>query len=783
MVAALEGAGLDGLAEWEEEAAKPPPRRIKDAKSAHALYRDAREADKENAYNRKVVNEMIDGDPPYDDQELDTLGHGDAVNLNFLEGTAVVESALSSYNDLTSSVDILWTCHTKYGDKAQRPELGRIISEEWTRINKEWSRFEFNVQHLADKFVKHGVGVAYFDNDVDWRWKTSGLGDFHLPRDTEACEEELEYAIATRSYTVSKLYQFIEDPEAAKANGWNADMVKQAIWNAYKGGLSSSPSLSDWEEFQVQIKNNDLFYGYAKAPKVKVNHLYVREFSGTYSHYMLDEKGELDDFMFKREDRFKEIGDCLVLFTYGIGNGYYHGIRGLGYKIFPQIQTSNRLRCRLVEGGMLGSSLLIQPSSAEDLENLNLVYYGPYAVLPPNMKTIERVVPNFAQNVMPIIQDLSRQIQNNTGSYAARAVTPESNTERTKFEVQAQLQQESTLSTAAMNLFYLPWKRLGTASFRRAQNRDYRQDDPGGCQVFEFRRRCVERGVPMEAIYKVDKIEPVRAIGYGSPGNRLLALNEIEAMAPQFDPVGRRNALRDRVAVRVGYEQAERYVPSIEGNQRPPIDAKIAELENASLRQGQLVSVQPGEMDDVHLGIHMGDMTHVITLVSQGQSDPKEALTYFQQAFPHCAAHVKQLAVDPLNKSKVNDIEHGLTILGEQAQQIQKALIEDMKAQAQAMQEQAMQQQGANGQIDPELQRKMEAHALAMKLLEDASQVKMGIKEKEANQRMMLKDVTTSRKLQQDHAQSKQDQAQAAEQAAREAEQLVAEKRATGGAT
>jgi hypothetical protein len=99
------------------------------------------------------------------------------------------------------------------------------------------------------------------------------------------------------------------------------------------------------------------------------------------------------------------------------------------------------------------------------------------------------------------------------------------------------------------------------------------------------------------------------------------------------------------------------------------------------------------------------------------------------------------------------------------------------------MQEQAMQQQGANGQIDPELQRKMEAHALAMKLLEDASQVKMGIKEKEANQRMMLKDVTTSRKLQQDHAQSKQDQAQAAEQAAREAEQLVAEKRATGGAT
>lgn len=743
----------------------------------------AREADRINAFNRKVVNEMIDGEPPYDDNELDSLGHGDAVNLNFLEGAALVESALSSYNDLTSSVDVLWLCRTKYGDAADRPELGKIISEEWTRINKEWPRFEFNVQYLSDKFVRHGVGVTYFDNDIDWRWKSAGLGDFHLPRDTEACEEELDYATATRSYTVSRLYQFIQDPDTAKAAGWNVQAVKQAIWNAYKQmPINSSPSLTDWEQFQIEVKNNDLFMGHAKATKVKVVHLWVREFSGKYSHYMVDEAGQLDDFIFKREDRFKEIGDCLVIFTYGIGNGYYHGIRGLGYKILPQIQNSNRLHCRLVEGGMLSASLLIQPKSAEDLENLNLVYYGPYAVLPPNMTTIERTVPNFAQNVLPIINTLSRQVQNNSGSYASRAVTPETGTERTKFEVQAQLQQESTLSTSAMNLFYLPWKRLGTASFRRAQNRDYRQDDPGGREVFEFRRRCVARGVPLEAIYQVDSVEPVRAIGYGSPGNRLLALNEIEQMSPQFDPVGRRNALRDRVAVRVGFEAAERYVPKSPANQRPPIDAKIAELENGSLRQGQLVTVQLGEMHEVHLGIHMGDMTHVITLVSQGQSDPQEAITYFRQAFPHCAAHLEQMAADPMIQNKVKAITHGLDILAQQAQQIQKALLEDMQAQAEALQEQAMQQQANQGGIDPELQRKIDAHKVAMQLLMQASQVKMDIKMQEAKQRMQLKDVATASKLQHDHAASKADQARAAEQSAREAEALVAEKRATAGA-
>lgn len=764
--------GSDGLAEWEEGAAKPPQRRIKDAKSAYALYRDAREADKLNAYNRKVVSEMIDGEPPFDDAELDELGHGDAVNLNFLEGAAIIESALSSYNDLTSSVDVLWNCHTTFGDEASRPEWSRIISEEWTRTNKEWPRFEYNVQNLSDKFVKHGVGISYFDHDIDWRWKTDGLGNFHLPRDTEACEEELDYAIATRKYTISRLYNYIQNPEIAKEMGWNVPMVKQIIWNAHKGvNNNSSPSNNDWEEFQIQMKNNDLYCSYhAGAARVKVNHIWVREFSGKYSHYIVDESATLEDFLYKKEDRFRSVSDCFTIFTYGIGNGYYHSIRGLGYKIFPQIQMSNRLQCRQMEGAMLGASLLIQPSNAEDLENLNLVYYGPYAVLPPNLKVIERTVPNFAQNVMPVIAQLSRQIQNNTGSYQGRAVTPdtEGKAERTKFEVQAQLQQEATLSTAAMNLFYIPWKRLGTASFRRAQNREYRHDDPGGPEVFQFRKRCMERGVPMEAIYAVDSIQPVRAIGYGSPGNRLLALDEINQLSAQFDPVGRRQALRDRVAVRIGYEAAERYVPKIKGTERPPVDAKIAELENSALRQGQLVSVMPGELHEIHLGSHMGDLTHIITLVAQGQYDPVEAIKCFTQSFPHCAAHLEQLAIDPLAQDRVKQIAQGLEILFKQAQEIQVALAKDMQDQAQQMQAQ-MDAQGGPAQ-NPEMQAKLQEHQLKMKMMMDSSQLKMYLKEQEAQQRMALKDTATAHKIQADHAQRKSQQAMDAQVAAAEAE-------------
>jgi hypothetical protein len=739
----------EGLEQWTEDEASPPRERLKDAKSAHALYISAREADRENAINRVTVQETVDGEPPFDQNELERSGHPETVNLNFGEMYAIIEASLSSYNDLTSSVDTLVSCHTTFGEDSDRPEWGQIIAEEWHRMNKEWGSFEFNVQYLSTKFVTHGVGVTYFDNDVDWRWRVAGLGDFLIPRDTMACEEEMDHSIAVRRYGVNQLYNFIENPDAAKAVGWNIKMVKEAIWNSFKT-VQGHPDYNDWERLEEQIKNNDIYFGIT-SPKVRVNHYFVHEFDGTWSHKMADSDGVLEDFLYVSPIKSKRVSDYFTIFTYGIGNGYYHGIRGLAYKIFPQIQVSNRLRGKVVESAILGSSLLIQPQSAQDMEQLGLVYYGPYAVIPPNTKIIERQLPNFGQNVLPIISDLTQQIQNNTGSYVSRAVTPEGQ-ERTKFEVQAQLQNESTLSTSAMNLFYLPWGRVQHASFRRAQNRDYQQDDPGGKAIFEMKKRILKRGVPMEAFYAVDRVEPVRAIGYGSPGNRLLALDEINNLAPHFDAVGQRNALRDRVAVRVGYETADRYVPRLQTTEPPPIDVKIAELENDALHAGRPVNVVDGEDTLIHLGSHVTDAIVTVSALNEQKVDPKDALTYFMVMFPHVQAHLNTLEGDPTQLDKAKEIQAAMQKISKVAGVLQTGLIKNAQQQQLALEKQAADQQSNGGQMSPELYQQLQEHQVQMQILKDSAQVKLGIKMDESKQRMLIRDVASAHKLAADHA-------------------------------
>ena len=156
-----------------------------------------------------------------------------------------------------------------------------------------------------------------------------------------------------------------------------------------------------------------------------------------------------EKFLFKRENRFESPTNCFVTFCYGVGNGTYHGIRGLGFKIYPHIQVLNRLRCGMVDGALLSSSLIVQPSdsSSRAIDDLTLTYYGPYALFPPGLKIVEKAVPNLQQNIIPVISDMAMQMQNNAGAYQTRAAGVDGQS-RTAYEVRSQLQKEATLSSA-----------------------------------------------------------------------------------------------------------------------------------------------------------------------------------------------------------------------------------------------------------------------------------------------------------------------------------------------
>jgi hypothetical protein len=706
---------------------KVPPARIKDVKSANEIYRNLAEGDEQSAVNRTRVQAMFDGVTPYSASALKASGQGFRTNLNFGEAEKYLEQALSAYIDLINAVEQIVRIETSFGEARQRVEWSRIMSEEYSFQLRKWDRFNYEFLNLCNHFVGHGVGINYFEDSDSWQWRSTGLGDILIPRQTQATEQNIDVCCAVRSMSVTELYKYIENEKAATEVGWDVGEVKKAIKDASAG----SPESNDWEKLQAELKNNDLYTG-AKSARVEVVHLWVQEFNRTVSHYITLKNAENIKFLLKRPNAFKSIKQAFTFFCYGIGtNGTYHSIRGLGYKIYSHIQLNNRIRSQAVDNAMLAGSPMVQPEDERALENMAFNYYGPFAILPPNVNFVDRTAPNVTNTMMPVLQDLGQMVQERTGQYSTAGVFGGENNRRTRFEVAAHLEEASKLNVTALNLFYAPWDRFHLELARRFHNPDYKESTIGFEEVMDYRERCLLRGVPIEALLSVDfkKVRSVRAVGNGSQANRMVQLQQLNELAGTFDAEGRHSLFRDQTAAIVGQDAADRYIPA-RPDQRMPIDAKVAQLENKDLMQGGEVEVFPNEVHVIHLDIHVPEMESVFQQVEEGQLELVEAYQLTANLFQHSVTHLEFIQQDFSVADRVSEFN-------ERLQQVSELIINGQKALAKLQQEQAEAEEageGEGGQVSPEQQEKLIEHRLKLQMMQEKHQMEMMIKLQKAQQ-------------------------------------------------
>jgi hypothetical protein len=619
--------------------------RIKDAQQARNVYKIVRKADEFSARDRARVQAMIDGEPPYDPAELIQNGLGEICNVNWGQAELFMHRATAPYLDLVESVDTLITTPTRFGDPQMRADWENVMAEEFTRMLRTWPEFFPRYLYLIQQYLAHGVVTAYFDDDMDWRFQLSPFGDFLVPRQTRASEEEIEVAFFCRGCPPHELYHKIKDEELAKDVGWNVAAVRTALCNAHQANPRDGASMENWEKVERLYKNGDIGYSNgAMATEVKLVHMLVKELDGSVSQYIFTEDTELDQkqFLYSRRKVYKNCSEAYALFMYGVGsNGYLHSIRGLGSKIFSVVQGMNRLRCRMYDNILMSTSIMIQPESEDALEDISTLQIGPWSIFPNNVKLITPTPTNLANQIVPGLQDLDNILQQVGGQYTTEAAL-NSQKERSKFEVQAQLESLSNINIAALSLFYNTWERLLKEMLRRTTREDYYPEDPGGEAVNDFKARCVERGVPIEAIASIDikRAKVVRAIGNGSSAARTALFGQIFQLSQNFDPQGRRQVVRDMVRTLAGVEAADRYIPA-EENQRPPMEAKMAMLENNQLGKQEQVPVLPSEMHVIHFGIHYQEIEKLIGAIDQGQMELTEATPALVALFGHASAHAE----------------------------------------------------------------------------------------------------------------------------------------------
>lgn len=681
------------LATLDKDTGKPPTSRVISALSVRQRVSEIRDAESLRSERRTHIQGLLDGNRPVPESKMRKLNRMGDANINLRTGEATVDSAKTPYYDLIfDNSDCCIQIQLEYGlvpDSQLRSEWSQIMSEELHCTFNRWDGFDGQMQLKQWQMCVHGTGLPVFEDAVDWRWRSRPISDCLVPDDADADIDLLEELVIPRAILPTQLYDRIKNPKAAETRGWNVKATQQAIINAAPAGWRKDWG-NNFEKYQDSLRCGDVMYN-AKTSRIFVADYFAKEFDGKITHAILldnqvaqksslDGKNKKDDFLFLKERRFDSFSQIVCPFFFDIvGAGLWHGVKGLGPKIFDFCSVENILTNNAIDKANLGIGVI--PKTAVDKQSMETITAGGVTFFQPGTEFVKVSFNDNIEASLLVKRDLQSMREGNIGMY--RQTANEQGALPTLGQEQIATAERAMLTKGAINRYYKSLDRL----FREMVRRILKAPD---MEAKMFRERCTMRGVPeqllkFEAIYEV---KATRAVGYGSPAMRGLASEKLMAGLPTItDERSRTNALRTAYAPFVGTENLDSFFPRDKA--APTNQISFAALENNALQSPAGGAMVTSDQDHIgHFDVHTQSVFQHGQAAQGGQSNPMALLTHLTNYLPHAQEHLQAIAGDESRKNEVEQRMQTLAQLAQAKDQLEQQVSEAMKAQ------QAQQAQG-----------------------------------------------------------------------------------------
>lgn len=652
---------------------KPYESRLSSVTCAREINTRLTFSDQGRSRVRALTKGMLDGNPPYSEAQRRAHGLKWTANLNFMESEAAVDSARVPYYDLITGAPTLTDCCTRYRmDDPNWTSWNQKITKHYDWLLKQWDQFYFYTWNEQYWMLVEGWAVNLFD-ETGWKWRSMDPACVKVPQRSHSClDERLPYIIVKIPYTITELWDWIKDEESAEALGFDVPLMKQAIMRSDNTMGPNSINWRDqpWEEWQRRMRANDVWAG-VTGEEVLICHMYVRELTKpgqkkSVSHFMFTEsalgqndgmgKAVPDDFLRKDVNKFESYDEALNVIFQNTADGRWHSVRGMAQKGFRAWDVNNKLMCKAVDNAFLQSMLILDPVEITDMDKLQLTVKSDVCVLPAGSKLQQLQHAGAIEGALAVRRTLSNMNAENLGVYNQRTISREDGRGEmpTATQVNATIAKEASLTTGQMGLYYLGRDNLYETAFKKA----VRSTD---VDAMEFKKRCEDDGVPLEALKDMEYVRCNRQAGYGSSQMKKMNIQTVMSIAAMLPEDGKEHLLDDFIAAHAGIDKIERYNPKI---QLPTPDMGWATFENGLMHQGEKPLLLPGQDAVQHLQIHLQDAMETLQPIQEGmqmeQSDPQAiaaVLPYVRVLIPHLEEHIAIIAQDPTRKDLAKTFE------------------------------------------------------------------------------------------------------------------------------
>lgn len=680
-------------------------------------------ADFPRADNRRRIDDLLNGVPPYSQEEVER--NNISVNVNFLGATRLAHDARMQFNGNFLKPGKFFTGNTDMGPKHKRVNRSGIVTKELAKLMKASSIYYETFRSKFALLVAHGIGPSAWDRPDFWCPDGKAIADVLIPANTLLTMKNLPFFALYSSYTGPELARMTRDREVSAQAGWNMNLVDKCI--EYIDSESTALMGNNWpevwspEKMGERVKGDGGFYASDQVPTIDCFDFYFwdddEKSEGWKRRIILDSwstpqgtsmqwNSKVDfaknQFLFTSKNRkVATKWSNIVSFQFAdlsaVAPFRYHSVRSLGFLLYAVINLQNRLRCKFHASVFRDLMTLFRIKSESDMQkalSVDLVENGFMDETVQFIPAAERFQVN-ANLVELGLRDYDAIINSNSSSFTQSTNSSQDRTEKTKFQVMAEIQKMTAMISAGMQQAYRYQEFEYREIFRRFCLKDSRDPD-----VNLFRARCLSQGVPANMLIpEAWDITPERVLGAGNKTLEMAIAEQLMQFRNLYDPEPQRQILRDfTLAITDDPGRTETMVP--EEPMHMTDSTLTAQLAAGSLMSGLPVGVKTGINHIEYVDTMLVSMQVEIGRIQQRGGVPtQDKLEGMDAMAQHIAQHIQIVAQDPNEKERV-------TNWGKQMSKLMNLV----RAFAQRLQEQQQQQQpqGDNG-ASAELQAKLQA--------------------------------------------------------------------------
>ena len=707
--------------------------RFADAATVENIAWQMRLNEFERSANRDKIDQLAAGFPPYSPSEAEA--NGIEVNSNDLSLTRLAHDARAQLYQGHFKPGNAFTARTDMGPLHRRAERGNVVTKEINRFLKHSIEYYELQRSKFAQDVLHGKGIGVWNTKQMWCPDPTAIVDVLVPSNTLLTFKNLTFLAICREYTAEELYRLTHGPNVDK--GWNMDAVMDAIKWAEKETrqlMGNTWQATYWapEKVTERIVENSGLYASDMVQTISLIDFYFYDCEskesgwkrrlifdawGGYSSYQgahsADRKtmpdkniiGGRNQWVYNSGDRvYAEKLSEIIHFQFAdltpIAPFTYHGIRSLGHMIYSACHLQNRLRCSFAEAVFEQLMQYFKVNSRDDAERALKIQLVNRGFIDPSVSFVpanERWQPNAPLIEMGMAQ-YQRIIDDNASSYVQNQDFSRDRTEKTKYQVQAEVNAMMTLVSAALQQSYKYQVAEYQEIFRRFCIPNSRDPD-----VRSFRLRCLLRGVPEKMLVpEAWDLEPERVMGSGNKTLEMAIAQQLMEWRPAFGPEAQQKILRmATLAITDDAATAQDLVPDRKTVSDASHDAMLA---FGSLMAGAEVQFRPDQnLIDITETL-LGEMALKVSQLSQGGNTATASeVLGLQNVGTHVGKLIQQVGQDKASQERAK--QYGQAI---------GKLMNEVKGFAQRLAEEMQAKNGDSG-IDAETQAKIQALLITAK--------------------------------------------------------------------